>query len=440
MATKRTKRSIFEAHGVIFSGESGDQLIGNCPFTGKDDKFYVNRRTWLWDSKTAGLSGNVHSFLRRVSERYTTALTDTLLKRLASQRQLPVIAFRGWDIGWDAIHRTYTIPVRDIAGNVVDIRYYRLGKMVKSTPGVQVGLLGAHRMSKDPSARVFICEGEWDAIALKYMLRSAKQPGVVVALPGAGTFKPEWASSFRGREVISLFDKDEAGEQGEHILQRRLFSTVQRIGFVHWPNDMPTGFDVRDWVIAHQEEGMNLGYANLMKLVKPVPKTLPAPRFLQEDGTYTTEDEASTLKPAQMETREYESKWKTPPRLTEVMGVFRKWLHLESTDAINIMLGCVASQAMDGPPVWVFLVGPPGSAKTAVLASLNTYQKIYSTSSLTVHALISGANWKDSADPSLIPRLNGTVMVIKDFTSILSMRDTEKDEIFGILRDSYDGK
>jgi hypothetical protein len=31
-------------------------------------------------------------------------------------------------------------------------------------------------------------------------------------------------------------------------------------------------------------------------------------------------------------------------------------------------------------------------------------------------------------------------MIIKDFTSILSLRDTEKDEIFGILRDAYDGK
>jgi hypothetical protein len=30
-------------------------------------------------------------------------------------------------------------------------------------------------------------------------------------------------------------------------------------------------------------------------------------------------------------------------------------------------------------------------------------------------------------------------MVIKDFTAILSMRDMERDEIFGILRDAYDG-
>jgi hypothetical protein len=61
------------------------------------------------------------------------------------------------------------------------------------------------------------------------------------------------------------------------------------------------------------------------------------------------------------------------------------------------------------------------------------------TSSLTPHALISGASFKGTDDPSLIPRLNQRIMVVKDFTAILGMRDADKDEIFGILRDAYDG-
>src|SRR6185295_20396517 len=42
-------------------------------------------------------------------------------------------------------------------------------------------------------------------------------------------------------------------------------------------------------------------------------------------------------------------------------------------------------------------------------------------------------------EPSLIPRLNEKVLVIKDFTSILGMNDNDKEEIFSILRDAYDG-
>jgi len=36
--------------------------------------------------------------------------------------------------------------------------------------------------------------------------------------------------------------------------------------------------------------------------------------------------------------------------------------------------------------------------------------------------------------------LNGKVLVVKDFTSIMSLPDREQKEIFGILRDAYDGR
>lgn len=433
-----SKRRIFEAHGVLFTGESGDQLIGTCPFSNKPDKFYVNQRTWLWDSKTAGLSGNVATFLRLSAERYVGDMTDILMKKLADNRGLPVAAFDGWDIGWDAARKLYTIPVRDIDSNAVDIRLYKLGKRVMSTPEIKTGLLGAHHLPKNVAVPVFICEGEWDAIAAEWMLKKAKAPGLVVAVPGAGVFKQDWVPWLQGRRVFSLYDADEAGEQGEHVLMKKLWTSVQKMMYVHWPTNMPTGFDVRDWVIAHLDQGMVAAFDNLNKLFKPVPKVMPAAR---KPITGKDDDPDGTLAPAESGESGRASRWeKKPPTFDQVKIVFRKWLHLENTDAIHVMLATVASQAMDGPPVWVFLVGPPGSAKTAVLASLNTYPKIYSTSSLTVHALISGANWKDSADPSLIPRLNGKVMVVKDFTSILAMRDTEKEEIFGILRDAYDGR
>jgi len=436
-----SKQRIFEAHGVVFSGESGDQLIGRCPFTNKDDKFYVNKKNWLWDSKTAGTSGNISTFLKLTAKRYIDDMPAGGLRELSRHRKLPMEAFTGWPIGFDIINRAYTIPVQDIDGHYVDIRHYRLGGRVMSTPGVQVGLLNAHLLPTNVAADVYLCEGEWDAVACKWMLKKANKPGIVVAVPGAGTFKSEWASGFSGRSyVYSLYDNDEAGEQGEHVLMRQILLSVKKLMFTHWPQDMPAGFDVRDWVVAHEDKGMETAFTNLHKLFKYHPRVkMISKAGAEADAARLEEDRRSTMRPA-IEEEIQPSKWKIPPTLDQVMGVFHKWLHLESTDAIKIMLACVVSQSMDGPPVWVFLVGPPGSAKTAILASLNTFSKIYSTSSLTVHALISGANWKESMDPSLIPKLNGKIMVVKDFTSILSMRDTEKEEIFGILRDAYDGK
>ena len=381
-----SKRRIFETHGVIFSGESGDQLIGNCPFTNKDNKFYVNQRTWLWDSKTAGLSGNIAHFLRHIAQQYVGQLTPQKLTALARDRRLPEEAFKGWDIGWDG--SSYTIPVRDAAGHVVDIRMYRLGKpRVMSTAGASVGLLGADTLAYAPSSPIYICEGEWDAIAAAYMLKKSKTPGLVVAVPGAGTFKGEWVPWLTGRLIHTLYDHDAAGEAGERTAADKLRTAVQKITYVHWPMEMPSGFDVRDWVVAHATEGMAAAARKLHLLFRDTPKSGMAkePPVSEDDAhrarTATPAAPPPTFTDATAPDASDPDRWPTPPTLDDVMTTFRRWLHLDNVDSIMVMLGCVVSQTMDGPPVWVFLVGPPGSAKTAVLASLNTYEKIYRTSS-----------------------------------------------------------
>lgn len=436
-----SKQRVFETHGVTFSGENGDQLIGYCPFSGRDDKFYVNKKTWLWDSKTAGLSGNVAGFLKHTAGRYRAQIKPAQIAALAADRGLPVAALDAvkWEIGWDG--KNYTIPVRDPQNNVVDIRMYRPGGRVISTAGCQVGLLGVERLPFGPAFPVFVCEGEWDTIAVSYMLKEAKVKAWVVGVPGAGTFKPEWATWLTGRTIHTLYDQDGPGEHGEQVILERMKTSAQKMTFVHWPTSVPTGFDSRDWVIAHLDKGMDVAYSKLLTLFRPTPKTKSIVNTSTEQDLQKNRQAPPSAKtPPPEPDAPPATQWVDPPTLPDVMKTFKKWLHLANTDGILLMLGCVVSQSMDGPPVWVFLVGPPGSAKTALLASLNDYDNVYSTSSLTVHALISGANFKENSDPSLIPKLDGKVMVVKDFTSIMAMRDAEKDEIFGILRDAFDGR
>ena len=101
------------------------------------------------------------------------------------------------------------------------------------------------------------------------------------------------------------------------------------------------------------------------------------------------------------------------------------------------MLATVVAHNYPGDPVWLFLVGAPGSAKTEIIRTLRT-SKTYSLSSLTQHTLISGLKTKGD-DPSLLPKLDGKVLVIKDFTTVLSGRRDVRTEICGQLRDIYDG-
>ena len=420
------KFRVFETHGVIFNATRGDEHYGLCPFSGKDDKFYVNEKTMLWDSKTAGISGDIPKFLYEISKQNVEQLTTPIRRRLSSHRNLPEEAFKVWNTGWDG-HR-YTWPVRNIKGVVQDIRHYQLGKQMMSTSGCLTGLMGAERLSKKPKDPVYLCEGEWDAIAMQWLISKLRRPGVVLCVPGVGTFKQEWVPWFNGRTVHVIYDSDEAGENGDILVQKRLSEVAKKITYTHWPDSVERGFDVRDWIIygAVDRDTVDECFIALTKLFEPKPRK----RILPIEGDDIPE-ETEEEKP---------SEWTKPPSLKELRDVFGKWLFLNDTDAIETVMAVHMSQIINGPPIWMFLVAPPGGAKTEVIGSLCLCDKTYMTSSLTPHALISGANFKNMPDPSLIPRLDGRVMVIKDFTSILSMRDADKDEIFGILRDAYDGK
>ena len=434
---RRDFLKVFESHGVSFIGERGDQMYGSCPFSGKEDKFYVNTNNGLWDSKTAGLSGNVAKFLHLRSRQYRGELKGSRLRALAENRQLLPTAFLQWEIGWDIGTESYTFPIRDYDGNVVDIRRYSLRtKLMMSTAGCHVGLIGAHRLKEDPTAPVYLCEGEWDAMAIHWLIHSKEvdEPGIVLGVPGAGTFKEMWTPWLKGRTVHTLYDNDPAGKQGEEVVLERLKGSVRRLTFVHWPDEVPNGFDARDWVVygTTVRNTPEVCWERLKRRFHDSPKADEAQRTERviKDGKITIRRKKSSTS----------RKWKKPPTIADVHTVFNKWLFLRNTDVIDVMLATVLTQRIDGSPVWMFVVGPPGSAKTAIVSALSTVEMTYATSTLTAPSLISGASLQGTSDPSLIPRLNDKVLVVKDFTSILSLPDREQKEIFGILRDAYDGR
>ncbi|MCZ6653039.1 MAG: hypothetical protein O7D91_08425 [Planctomycetota bacterium] len=148
--------------------------------------------------------------------------------------------------------------------------------------------------------------------------------------------------------------------------------------------------------------------------------------------------EAQQAKPPS-EVRGAESPPPTPCTLDEARSAFDKWLKNTDPDLLDVVFGTIAAHELDGDPVWMFIIGAPGDGKTEVLRALGRHPKVYAISTLTPGSLISGFI-TDGPDPSLIPKLDGMVLVIKDFTAILEMPNEARSEIMGILRDAYDGE
>lgn len=416
----------FRAHGVVFTGQAGNQAYGTCPFTGKADKFYVNVDNGLWDSKTAGYSGNLADFLERVQAIYRKQLTPRLQQQLADERRIPIEAFKPWDFGWDGMR--YTLAVKDLNGTITDIRTFQLGKSFMSTAGCKVGLLGAPFLKARPSEPVYLCEGEWDAIINTWAMKKVGSAGVSVGVPGANTLKPTWVSWLGNRTVHTLYDHDDAGREAEVMVQKKLGTSAAKLTFVHWPDDLPTGFDTRDWLIygAIKKKDPAGSLAKLHGLFRP--ETRRATRELNASRTTMVIGRKKSKKAS-----------RNVPTIEDVHAAFHRWLLLNNTDTVDVILAIVLSERLKGDPVWMFVVGSAGSAKTAMLSAVQDFERIHSTSSITPHTLVSGASGPGGADPSLIPRIDGKVLVIKDFTVILGMHDIDKEEIFDILRDAFDG-
>ena len=85
--------------------------------------------------------------------------------------------------------------------------------------------------------QVFLCEGVIDTLTL------IEQGFPSVGVPGAGSFKPEWAPLFHGKTVHVAFDSDAPGEAGA----ARAIALLQEAGVEARRLSPPAGMDLNDW-------------------------------------------------------------------------------------------------------------------------------------------------------------------------------------------------
>ncbi|MCY2928589.1 MAG: phage/plasmid primase, P4 family [Planctomycetota bacterium] len=244
------KLAPLECHGVDFTKTSGDERIGTCPFCDKAAHFYANKATGLWHCKTCDESGNVQTFLTKWAEEVHKDTAPANWRKLAALRGLPAKAWSRWGVGFDG--EFWLIPSRGSTGRVLDIRrWHPKQKKLYATTGCKVNLFGLDMLAKAPAdAVVDLCEGEWDAMAMAWVLDEAGQKNhVVVGVPGAGTFKKEWVPFFRGRDVRIWYDNDDAGQKGSLKVGGSLQGVAKAVKYVRWPDDKPDGYDVRDAVV-----------------------------------------------------------------------------------------------------------------------------------------------------------------------------------------------
>jgi hypothetical protein len=425
----------FSVHGVRFDNvstatraEDDDQAIGSCPVCGHESdhgNLYVNVKNRQWTCHRCGKAGGFGKFLETVAAENVSLIKGKPMLSLVKSRGIKAATMRRWGVGYSAPLGHYTIPVRG-PHTLMDLRIYKLGKKTMTTAGASVWLVGYEKLAAHPDWPVYLCEGEWDAMALDEIFTMCKIKAVVLGVTGAGIFKKDWVIDFQGRDVVLVYDHDDSGIRGEGKAWTMLQGVARSLRAMQWPEDLPKGFDVRDLYLHAGDE------QSALKALTDGLRAEPRMQGAAEGGTQASGRQANdsplNLTPGEGLSRE------------QIIKGYRKWMHLPNPELLDIIYGTLLGNRLPGDPLWLFLVAPPGGAKSEFLMSLGKAPKVMTTTSLTPHALVSGAVSPGGGDPSLIPKLDGKVLVIKDFTSILSMNATARDEILGVLRDAYDGE
>lgn len=123
------------------------------------------------------------------------------------------------------------------------------------------------------------------------------------------------------------------------------------------------------------------------------------------------------------------------PSLNDLYLVYKKWLYLEDTKRIDIVLATYLTKFLEGTPIWLILVGNSGDGKTEQVMAMEECQDIHILHNLTSKTLVSG----NPKVFDLAPELNGKIVCIPDMAQILQLPPQEKGELWGQLRDLYDG-
>lgn len=435
---------IFDALGWGEMKKSGSQMLCECPFCGKE-KMYVDPVKTIFSCKVCGVEGNNVTVMDRMFNKvYRAARDGSDFKNISAYRSpLPSKAFAlDTNLGYDPIQDRYVWIVRKPSGMPVSLRTWKFptkkeknstGRWsykktaVHNLRGCHLGLLGAEAL--DDAGRqeetVYICEGEWDRIAMMWMLDQLDLAGIVLGLPGASNFAPKWTEYFKNRAVVGMYDHDEPGKQGTLRCQSKIGGVVKSLKFMHWTSDKKDGYDVDDLVKENLDE-----LEQAWKYVQDNLKNSPT-------GVATAQGVLRTSTDRQKEQEDLK-----PIDLPQVYAAFDKWLKVTNHDLLDVCMATAWTLYLPGNPLWMFAVAPPSGSKSEIIMPISAWHRVHALSSMTSKSLISGFVGPGNSDPSLLSALNGqrVVIAIKDLTPILQGRPEERDEIFGILRDAYDGQ
>jgi|688.fasta_scaffold50389_4 hypothetical protein len=428
----------FEFHYVNLKKNGKNQCLGDCPFCGKTGHFFVQNTTGKWDCKRCGESGNLYTFMTRLHQQYMENMSDSDFEIISGLRGefLPPELLKKHGVCLD-VSGNVVIPYRKPgAENLTNLKIWDINsKKSYNTPNCMS--LYYVSWNNDNSGPIYVCEGEWDALALVHLFNASKQNSInhsIVAVPGANTFKESWSKVFDGREAILLYDNDhdKKMKNSDKTFNPAKDGMERAAGIItkNAKDKLHTSVSMIDWTRHAGYEKLSDGYDIRDYVMDAMKRKKPKGAFKQLHELLVSK--AGVKKQSALKRTSFD----------EVVHDFKEVFEFNQSfvDTLACCFATMISLRIEGNPLWLFVVGPPSSGKTAIIEAFESCtEESEHISKLTPASLVSG--WRgDGEDNSLLPKLRNRTLCIKDFTAVLNMGSGDKENLFGMLRDAYDGR
>jgi hypothetical protein len=482
--------SAYTFHGLIFTPpNSSGESTTDCPFCGREGKFYVSVHTGVWQCKRcqAGSDkggGNASTFIRLLHEESRRVTTD--FAELARERRLlSSDTLSRWGLCQSIITDDWLIPAYNLDGKLNQLyRYARVrkgpngwGNSFLPTPGLippnaltyddahkqRHGLMG-FKLFDTKKRNVFLCEGPWDAMCVwevlrltawtksGYVLTSSEKDSLysstsVIAVPSCNVFYESWRPLFADKVVTFFYDNDYPlrNKVTEKVTPPAAWMGMQRAAQVLIAAEVPPAeMYYIQWDPDGKDHNRKLhhGYdvrdaiarigANTNLRVKYLGEVLNKVRPVLEEWTEKTprwgEQKDKPLDPLPcQEWSELVNSWR----------LAMKW-HQGLNDGLAVMLACAASTKTPNDQLWIKVMSPPSTGKSTLAEGLAVARKFVKPVS-TLTGLVSGHKGKNGStdDHSLIVQAHMKCLIVKDSDTLLQMGNLDK--IMSEMRDVYDG-
>jgi hypothetical protein len=127
--------------------------------------------------------------------------------------------------------------------------------------------------------------------------------------------------------------------------------------------------------------------------------------------------------------------------LQHIKDLYKRTFYLSEGDDILIDLLCAIALGVHtkSDPIWLLIIGASSSGKSEFVNTLGGMDYSWQVSNLTDNTFLSGMGGSDGQEKSLLHKMGeNALLLMKDYTSILSMKDDKKTVILGQMREIFD--